>query len=109
MPWLRPTLPPAAAAFSRLASMPATISTSRAKDPAAQTVTRASAADAQVRQALDNVRAILEAAGLTLEHVVYVQVYLTDIGSYSQRESRLRRILPEDSTRSSGPRRLRPS
>ena len=42
------------------------------------------APEAQFRQALDNVKAILEAAGLTLENVVYVQVYLTDIGSYSE-------------------------
>lgn len=42
------------------------------------------APDAPIRQALDNVRAVLEGAGLTLEHVVYVQVYLTDIGSYPQ-------------------------
>lgn len=43
-----------------------------------------SAPDAQFRQALDNVRAILESAGLTLQHVVYAQVYLTDIGSYAE-------------------------
>jgi len=40
--------------------------------------------DGQVRQALDNVKAILEAAGLTLDNVVYVQVYLTDMGSYAE-------------------------
>jgi reactive intermediate/imine deaminase len=38
--------------------------------------------DAQVRQALDNVKAVVEAAGLTMEHVVYTQVYLTDISKY---------------------------
>jgi reactive intermediate/imine deaminase len=43
-----------------------------------------SASDAQFRQALDNVKAVLESAGLTLENVVYVQVYLTDINSYSE-------------------------
>jgi enamine deaminase RidA (YjgF/YER057c/UK114 family) len=43
-----------------------------------------SSPDAQFRQALDNVKAVLESAGLTLENVVYVQVYLTDIGSYSE-------------------------
>jgi 2-iminobutanoate/2-iminopropanoate deaminase len=32
---------------------------------------------AQVRQCLAKVKAIVEAAGLTMEHVVYVQVYLT--------------------------------
>jgi reactive intermediate/imine deaminase len=40
--------------------------------------------DAQVRQALDNVKAVVESAGLTLENVVYVQVYLTDISSNSE-------------------------
>jgi putative heme-binding domain-containing protein len=40
--------------------------------------------DAQFRQALDNVKAVLESAGLALTNVVYVQVYLTDIGSYSE-------------------------
>lgn len=40
--------------------------------------------DAQLRQALDNVKAVVESAGLTLENVVYVQVYLTDISSYSE-------------------------
>jgi 2-iminobutanoate/2-iminopropanoate deaminase len=36
----------------------------------------------QVRQALDNLKAVIEAAGLTMEHVVYVQVYLPDIHQY---------------------------
>jgi reactive intermediate/imine deaminase len=40
--------------------------------------------EAQVRQALDNVKAIVEAAGLTMEHVVYTQVYLEDIGRYAE-------------------------
>ena len=38
--------------------------------------------DTQVRQALDNVKAIVESAGLTMEHVVYTQVYLKDITKY---------------------------
>lgn len=38
--------------------------------------------DAQVRQALDNVKAVVESAGLTMEHVVYTQVYLKDISQY---------------------------
>src|SRR5277367_2576815 len=33
----------------------------------------------QARQALDNVKTVAEAAGLTMEHVVYIQVYLEDI------------------------------
>jgi enamine deaminase RidA (YjgF/YER057c/UK114 family) len=40
--------------------------------------------DAQFRQALDNVKAVLESAGLALENVVYAQVYLTDTGLYSE-------------------------
>jgi enamine deaminase RidA (YjgF/YER057c/UK114 family) len=33
----------------------------------------------QVRQALENIKAIVEAAGLTMDNVVYTQVYLTDV------------------------------
>lgn len=40
--------------------------------------------DAQVRQSLDNVKAIVAAAGLTLDHVVYTQVYLDDISQYPE-------------------------
>jgi reactive intermediate/imine deaminase len=40
--------------------------------------------DAQVRQSLDDVKAVVEAAGLTLDHVVYTQVYLDDISLYSE-------------------------
>jgi reactive intermediate/imine deaminase len=36
----------------------------------------------QVRQSLENVRSVVEAAGLTMDHVVYVQVYLDDIRNY---------------------------
>lgn len=39
---------------------------------------------ADVRQALDNVKTIVEAAGLTTEHVVYTQVYLEDINNYRE-------------------------
>ena len=40
--------------------------------------------DAQFRQALDNLKAIVQSAGLTLDNVVYVQVYLTDVRSYTE-------------------------
>lgn len=40
--------------------------------------------DAQVHQSLDNVKAVVEAAGLTLENVVYMQVYLDDMSQYSE-------------------------
>lgn len=38
----------------------------------------------QFRQALDNVKAVVQSAGLTLDNVVYVQVYLTDMSSYTE-------------------------
>jgi enamine deaminase RidA (YjgF/YER057c/UK114 family) len=38
----------------------------------------------QVRQALGNVEAVVKSAGLTTEHVVYVQVYLEDMGKYDE-------------------------
>jgi reactive intermediate/imine deaminase len=38
--------------------------------------------DGQVRQTLDNVKNIVEAAGLTMEHVVYCQVYLDNMANY---------------------------
>ncbi len=38
----------------------------------------------QARQALDNVKSIVEAAGLTMAHVVYTQVYLEDISKYAE-------------------------
>ncbi len=35
-------------------------------------------AEGQVRQCLKNVKAVVDAAGLSMQHVVYVQVYLTN-------------------------------
>jgi reactive intermediate/imine deaminase len=40
--------------------------------------------DEQVRQTLDNIKAIVEAAGLKMNNVVYTQVYLTDISKYDE-------------------------
>src|SRR5437868_628718 len=39
---------------------------------------------AQARQALENLKSVVQAAGLTMEHVVYTQVYLEDINRYSE-------------------------
>jgi reactive intermediate/imine deaminase len=39
---------------------------------------------ADVRQALDNLKAIVESAGLTMENVVYTQVYLDNIKNYDE-------------------------
>ncbi len=38
----------------------------------------------QARQALDNVKTLVESAGLTIEHVVYTQVYLEDVSKYGE-------------------------
>ena len=38
----------------------------------------------QVLQALDNVHAIVTSAGLTLDHVVYMQIYLEDTNKYDE-------------------------
>lgn len=38
----------------------------------------------QVRQSLDNIKAIVEAAGLSLDHVVYTQVYLENMSQYEE-------------------------
>ena len=38
--------------------------------------------EGQVRQTLENVRSIVEAAGLTMEHIVYTQVYLDNPAGY---------------------------
>lgn len=39
--------------------------------------------DAQMRQALANVQAVIEAGGLTMQHVVYAHVYLTNMADYA--------------------------
>jgi len=38
----------------------------------------------QCRQAIENVRTLMEAAGVTIDHVVYTQVYLEDISQYGE-------------------------
>jgi len=40
-----------------------------------------STAEGQVRQTLENVKQIVEAAGLTMAHVVYCQIYLLDLAA----------------------------
>jgi len=38
----------------------------------------------QIRQALDNVKAVVESAALTMDHVVYLQIYLEDINASAE-------------------------
>jgi reactive intermediate/imine deaminase len=40
--------------------------------------------DAQMRQTLENVKNVLAAGGLTMEHIVYAHVYLTDMANYDR-------------------------
>src|SRR6185503_15046227 len=53
------------------------------------------AIEAQVRQTLDNVKGIVEASGLTLEHVVYTQVYLHQMANYETMDRVWREYFPK--------------
>jgi 2-iminobutanoate/2-iminopropanoate deaminase len=48
----------------------------------------------QARQALENLKTVLSAAGLTMDHVVYLQVYLIDVSDYSSLRVALRKYFP---------------
>jgi enamine deaminase RidA (YjgF/YER057c/UK114 family) len=49
----------------------------------------------QVRRALDNVKALVESAGLTMEHVVYTQVYLEDVTKYDEMNAAFAEYFPK--------------
>jgi len=51
--------------------------------------------DAQLRQCLENIKAVVEAAGLTMEHVVYMQAYLTDMANYEHMDPVWRQFFPK--------------
>ena len=51
--------------------------------------------EGQVRQSLENVKSIVEAAGLTMKHVVYTQVYLTDMSKFSIMNRLYREYFPD--------------
>jgi enamine deaminase RidA (YjgF/YER057c/UK114 family) len=50
----------------------------------------------QVRQCLDNAKHLVEAAGLTMEHVVYVQVYLEDSSHSQELDDAFAAYFPKD-------------
>jgi reactive intermediate/imine deaminase len=50
----------------------------------------------QVRQSLDNIKKIVESAGLSMDHVVYVQVYLEDVSHYSELNEVFASYFPKD-------------
>jgi reactive intermediate/imine deaminase len=52
--------------------------------------------EAQAQQTLENVKAVVEAAGLTLDHVVYTHVYLEDISNAATLDRVYARYFPKD-------------
>jgi 2-iminobutanoate/2-iminopropanoate deaminase len=40
--------------------------------------------DSQMRQSLENLKAVLQPAGLIMQHLVYAHVYLTDMSNYER-------------------------
>jgi reactive intermediate/imine deaminase len=50
--------------------------------PRANQGAQPAAFEEQVKQSLENIKSIVEGAGLTMEHVVYMQVYLADSSNY---------------------------
>ncbi len=50
----------------------------------------------QVRQTLENVKAVVQADGLTLEHVVYTHVYLEDIDKFGEMNRVYAEYFPKD-------------
>ena len=49
----------------------------------------------QCRQALENVKAIVTAAGLSTQHVVYTQVYLQDLNNYAEMDRIFGEFFPQ--------------
>src|SRR5579872_5677732 len=52
--------------------------------------------DQQLAQCLENVKTIVEAAGLTMEHVVYTQVYLENMANYDAMNRVYARYFPRN-------------
>jgi len=52
--------------------------------------------ESQTRQALENVRAVLEASGSGLQHVVKTTVYLQDMGEFARMNSVYAEFFPEE-------------
>jgi len=53
--------------------------------------------EAQTRQALENLKAVLEAGGSCLEHVVKTTVFLQDMGEFSRMNGVYAEFFPENS------------
>ena len=65
-------------------------------DPAGGEITAVSIED-QTRQALENVKAILESGGCTMEHVVKTTVYLKDIADFARMNAVYQEYFPQGS------------
>ena len=65
-------------------------------DPAVGEITAVSIED-QTRQALENVKAILESGGCTMEHVVKTTVYLKDIADFARMNAVYQEYFPQGS------------
>jgi 2-iminobutanoate/2-iminopropanoate deaminase len=51
---------------------------------------------AETRQTLENIKAILEAAGATMDHVVRTVVYMTDISEFAEMNTVYASYFPND-------------
>jgi len=51
--------------------------------------------DEQASQALENIKVIVEAAGLSMKHIVYVQVYLEDVSNYEALNKAFAKYFPD--------------
>lgn len=51
---------------------------------------------AETRQTLENIKAILEAAGITMDHAVRSVVYMTDIGQFAEMNAVYAEYFTED-------------
>ncbi len=52
--------------------------------------------ESQTRQALENVKAVLEASGSCMQHVVKTTVYLQDMGEFARMNSVYTEFFPEE-------------
>jgi len=52
--------------------------------------------ESQTRQALENLKAVLEAGGSCLEHVIKITVFLQDIGEFSRMNGVYAEFFPEN-------------
>lgn len=51
--------------------------------------------EAQVRQAFENMKSVIEAAGGTLENVVKLTLFLTDLGKFAAANAIMAEIIPQ--------------